>query len=347
MFSHRHETRERDRCMNSYERYMGMVKGEKVDFVPRVPILMHFAARFAGVTYGDFARDGATLVAVNRKLVEDFGFEQLDIMSDPWRETVDFGGTIQYQDDAVPKCTRHPLADSRDLGVLQNPDPRTSERMRNALRALALYKEFGHHRYSITGWVEGPAAEAADLRGVTNFLMDLMTEEGFACDLMDRCVANAIAFALAQVDEGADTIGIGDAIASQLSPELYERFVFPREKQIVDAIHAAGGLVRLHICGDINHLLPEIAMLNVDILDCDSMVDMAAARDALGNGVVLTGNLDPVRAVMDSNPQAIRDALREVYETVGNPYFVNAGCEIPAATPLENLRALCEPLPAA
>jgi MtaA/CmuA family methyltransferase len=332
--------------MNSYERYTGMIKGEKVDCLPRVPILMHFAARYNGVTYGDFARDCQTLVAANKKLVEDFGFDQLDIMSDPWRETVDFGGEIEYLDDAVPKCTRHPLAGSTDLSELEDPDPRTSERMSNALRALQLYKEFGYQQYSITGWVEGPAAEAADIRGVTDFLMDLMTEEGFACDLMDRCVNNAIHFALAQLSEGADTIGIGDAIASQLSPELYEKHVFPREKQLIDAIHAAGGFVRLHICGDINHLLPEIALLKVDILDCDSMVDMVAAREALGDKVVLTGNLDPVRAVMDSNPEAIRSAIREIYETIGNPYFVNAGCEIPAGTPVENLRALCEPIEA-
>jgi len=31
---------------------------------------------------------------------------------------------------------------------------------------------------------------------------------------------------------------------------------------------------------------------------------------------------------------------------VGNPYFVNAGCEIPAGTPVENLKALCKPIPA-
>jgi len=199
--------------MNSYERYMGMVKGEKVDIVPRVPILMHFAARYAGVTYGDFARNCETLVAANIKLVEDFGFEQLDI-------------------------THHPLEHSQNLDELVDPDPRTSERMSNAIRAIQLYKEFGYRQYSITGWVEGPAAEAADIRGVMNFLMDLMTEEGFACELMDRCVDNAIRFALAQLSEGADTIGIGDSIASQLSPELYENHVFPREKQLVDAIHA-------------------------------------------------------------------------------------------------------------
>jgi uroporphyrinogen decarboxylase len=33
------------------------------------------------------------------------------------------------------------------------------------------------------------------------------------------------------------------------------------------------------------------------------------------------------------------------YAEVGNPYMVNAGCEIPPGTPPANLKALCEPVP--
>jgi uroporphyrinogen decarboxylase len=35
--------------------------------------------------------------------------------------------------------------------------------------------------------------------------------------------------------------------------------------------------------------------------------------------------------------------VQRAYESAGNPYMVNAGCEIPSGTPPENLRALCEP----
>ena len=99
-----------------------------------------------------------------------------------------------------------------------------------------------------------------------------------------------------------------------------------------------------HICGDINGHLPLIATLGIDIIDCDWMVDMGKARDILGDKVVLTGNLDPVSAVMKSTPAAIRQGLQDIYNKVGNPYFVNAGCEIPGDTPLENLHTLCEPI---
>ena len=37
--------------------------------------------------------------------------------------------------------------------------------------------------------------------------------------------------------------------------------------------------------------------------------------------------------------------MRQTYEAVGNPYLVNAGCEIPSGTPPDNLLALCGMLP--
>ncbi|MCL5271441.1 MAG: uroporphyrinogen decarboxylase family protein, partial [bacterium] len=175
-------------------------------------------------------------------------------------------------------------------------------------------------------------------------LTDLMMDEPFAVELMDRCVEVGIAFACAQVEAGADTIGIGDAIASQVPPAIYERLIQPRERSLVDAIHAAGARVRLHICGNITHLLPGIAELGVDILDVDHMVDMAAVRARVGPRVALAGNMDPVSVVRRGTPAVIRAAVRQAWEAVGNPFMITAGCEIPSGTPPEHLRALCEPI---
>ena len=71
---------------------------------------------------------------------------------------------------------------------------------------------------------------------------------------------------------------------------------------------------------------------------------MAKVRRAVGTKAVLAGNLDPAAGIRFGKPQSIRDSLRRIYEQVGNPFLVNAGCEIPAGTPAENLKALCEPL---
>jgi len=304
---------------------------------------MQYAAEHIGSDYAAFASDYRVLTEANAVCAKDFGIDQLSCISDPYRETQGFGAAITYMKSEPPRST-HPLEESKDLSLLSEPDSLNSERMLDRVKAVEVYKSDFEGEYSVLGWVEGPAAEAADLRGITPFIMDLMDDEEFAGDLMDRCLDTAIAFAKAQIEAGADTIGVGDALASQIDPNTYERLIQPREKRLVKAIQAAGAYVKLHICGDITHLLPGIADLGIDIIDVDHMVDMATVRKELGGQVVITGNLDPVSVVKDGTPDDIRSAVLAAYADAGNPYMVNAGCEIPANTPIENLKALCEPV---
>lgn len=331
--------------MNSLQRYLATIGGRPTDFLARLPILMQFAAEHIGSYYGAFASDHRVLVDANLACAREFGIDQVSTISDPYRETQGFGANIIYQRDMVPYCESHPLQDDRDLAKLPRPDPLEAERMRDRIEAVKLYKQLIGGEYSVMGWVEGPAAEAADLRRLDNFFMDLLDDEGYVGELMDLCVDVALDFARAQVAAGADTIGIGDAAASQVSADLYERLVLPREQRLVRGLKAMGAKVRLHICGNITHLLPGIASLGIDVLDVDHMVDLRTVRAAVGPATVIAGNLDPVAAVLRSSPAAIRAAVIACYEQAGNPFMVNAGCEIPAATPVQNLLALCEAVP--
>jgi MtaA/CmuA family methyltransferase len=330
--------------MDSLARYLGVINGKAVDRLPCLPIVMAYAANHIGSNYAAFASDFRVLVEANMRCATAFGFDQLSTISDPYRETHAFGAEIDFPRDAVPRCLRYPLENSKDLSLLKQPDPHSSIRMLDRIRAVESYRVQAFRRYSILGWVEGPAAEAADLRGVANFLMDLMDDEAFCRRLMGLCVEIGAEFAAAQIQAGADTIGIGDAIASQISPRVYGRLVFPYEKRLIELIHHAGGLVRLHICGDITHLLNKIVELEADMIDLDWMVSIAGARHVLGEHAVLVGNLDPVSAIKDGSPAAIHDSVQQIYENIGNPYMVGAGCEIPVGTPPENLRALCQPI---
>lgn len=329
--------------MNGYQRYMATLDGLPVDFPARTPILMQFAAEFIGSDYAAFASDHRVLVESNVACAREFGIDQVSCISDPYRETHGFGSKITYVKNGPPHST-HPLQETKDLSVLSVPDPLHSERMLDRVRAVELYQRHHHGEHSILGWVEGPAAEASDLRNLMPFLIDLLDDEPFACELMDLCVENAIRFARAQLHAGADTIGIGDAIASQVGPDTYEELIRPREKRLVQAIQAMGGRVKLHICGNITHLLPGIADLGVDVLDVDHKVDLATVRAAVGPKVAIAGNMDPVSIIRNGTPDSIREAVRKACREAGAPYLVNAGCEIPSGTPACNLRALCEPL---
>ncbi|HMD62109.1 MAG TPA: uroporphyrinogen decarboxylase family protein [Opitutaceae bacterium] len=330
--------------MTPRERYFAVLGGARPDVLPRLPILMQFAAEHIGSFYGAFASDHRVLVEANLRCAEEFGIDQLNTMSDPYRETAGFGAPIEFPRDGVPICLKPPLEENPGLAKLPRPDPLRAPRMRDRIDAVRAYKERAGDRFSIMGWVEGPAAEAADLRGVSNFFIDLLDDPAYASALMARCVETAIEFARPQVGAGADTIGIGDAVASQVSAKVYESLILPQEQRLVAALHEMGARVRLHICGNIRHLLRAIATLGLDVIDIDHMVGLAEARLALGPRIVLAGNVDPVAVVLRGTPEVISAAVRRCYSEAGEPFMVNAGCEIPSSTPAANLRALCQPI---
>src|SRR5512135_808234 len=148
---------------------------------------MQFAAEYIGSNYGAFASDYRILVEANYRCAREFGFEQLSAISDPYRETSAFGGRITYPRDEVPRCTS-PLENANDIAALLHPDPLTSPRMADRVKAIAQYKKLFGNEYSILGWIEGPAAEAADLRGVAAFMMDTLEDRDFLAGLLDLCV---------------------------------------------------------------------------------------------------------------------------------------------------------------
>ena len=330
--------------MNGKERYLRLLAGEPVDIIPRLPVLMRFAAEYIGSDYGRFAADANVLVAANIACASDFGIDQMNTMSDPYRETEAYGATVTYSPEYGARIVRPPLADGVDLTKLRRPDPLRSTRMLDRVEAVRQYAARVGDTHSIMGWVEGPAAEAADVRGVQDFFMDLLLDPEPIAALMDMTVDNAIAFAQAQVDAGADTIGIGDAVASQVSAELYETLILPREQRLVAALKAMGAIVRMHICGNITHLLPGLATLDLDVIDIDHMVSLTTVRRVLGPRVVIGANLDPVADILKGTPDLIRDKLKRARDEAGPAFVVNAGCEIPSPTPPANLAALCAPL---
>ncbi len=190
----------------------------------------------------------------------------------------------------------------------------------------------------IVGWVEGAAASAAQLRGVANFLEDTMTEPQAARDLLEITAQAAIRFALAQLEAGADMIGLGDAVCSLLSPRAYREFGLPYEQRIIRAIHEAGGKVKLHICGNTTRHLADMAQTGADIVDVDWMVPYAEAI-RLMPGISVNGNFDPVGVLLQGTPEQVAEAVRACHAARDDRSMISAGCEVPVGTPAENLLA--------
>jgi MtaA/CmuA family methyltransferase len=154
-------------------------------------------------------------------------------------------------------------------------------------------------------------------------------------------IQNEIAFALAQIKAGADMIGIGDAVASLIAPDMYKEYILPLEQELFAVIHEAGAAVKLHICGNIKNHIAYMAQSGADIIDVDWMVPLDQARELVGPEITLCGNFDPSAVLLQGGPEDVAEAARECLKAGGDKFILMPGCEVPPDTPEKNIRAFC------
>jgi MtaA/CmuA family methyltransferase len=328
--------------MTSKERYLATMRGQEHDRVAVTPIFMSWAAHYAGRTYREFYLDSDACLESQLAVTRAFALDQISAISDPWREASAYGMEFDYPDEGVGIPRGGPLLktphDVERLGPLDFDAPsRARQRIENVARMAGAVGA----THSVLGWVEGPLAEYADLRGVEAAMIDLID----APDLFARAAAvlvdNALEFARRQLAAGAETIGVGDAAASLVGPRIFRELVLPWEKRLFAGIHQAGGLVKLHICGNINDLLADLATSGADAIDLDWMVPVERARRIVGPDVCLCGNFDPSAVLLRGTPADVAAAARRCIAEGGRRFLLQPGCEVPPGTPEANIRAFC------
>jgi uroporphyrinogen decarboxylase len=320
------------------ERLNARLAGKPVDKIPNMNIFMAIIAREAGVSYREYVSDYRKLVEGNLICAEKYGVDTVSVISDPMREASAFGARLVFPENGVPYAEEPLISDDFDLSVLRRFDPAESGRTLDRLKGCELLREKAGKDYPVIGWVEGCVAEAADLRGLNELMVDLATGEAYLDDLFPLIHEQQKRFAKAQLDAGADFIGVGNAAASLIGPELYRKYGLPWDRAIVDYVHANGGRVKLHICGNISPLLELLKEVSPDILDIDWMVDFRGAAETFaGTATAVSGNADPVEVFMRGSPETVEDRILRCIQAGTDTTLIAGGCEIPAAAPEENL----------
>ncbi len=327
--------------MTSKERMYAVLEGLPVDRVPVTPIFMAWAAHYIDHCYRDYYLDGNVLVESQLAMARDFQVDQVSAISDPWREASGYGMEFDYPKDGVGKPKDILLHSPEDVAKLKIIDIDQTERMKQRIESVRKMAGAVGTTHSVLGWVEGPMAEYVDLRGMENAMMDLMDRPEMFQEAAKLIIDNAIRFARAQVEAGADMIGVGDAAASLVGPQLYAELVLPWQQKLFAAIHEANAKVKLHICGNINKIIAAMAQSGADVIDADWMVPLDQARQAVGEEMVLCGNFDPSAVLLQGTAEQVTQAAKDCIAAGGEKFYLMPGCEVPPGTPSENLHAFC------
>ena len=327
--------------MTPKERIYAILKGDSYDRPAVTPILMAWAANFIRRTYRDYYLDGNVLVDAQLAVTRTFQLDQVSAISDPWREASAYGMEFNYPPDGVGQPKGVLIETRGDISKIEPFDINGAERTKQRIESVRKMAAEVGQTHSVLGWAEGPLAEYADLRGVENAMLDLIDAPDVFTEAGERIIQNQITFALAQIEAGADMVGIGDSAASLISPSMYAQLVLPLEQKLIAAIHEAGAAVKLHVCGDISNIVGDMAKSGTDIIDVDWMVPLAEAREHAGPDVTLCGNFNPAGVLLKGSPEEVAQEARDCLKAVPDKFILMPGCEVPPGTPEQNLRAFC------
>ncbi len=346
--------------MNARERFLAAAGREKPDVVPAAPYNGNFGAVVAGIPISVYNTDPAKMAEAQIVCREKVGHDVVVAQSDQYYIAEGYGCVIEQPFDATPHLVQCAVPDLDHVDELRVPDPYADGRMHVYLDAVhALRRHFGNE-VAVRGPGTGPFSIASYLAGGTQqFLMDIAQAEADDDEatqrklfqLMELSSDGLIAFLKAVLEAGSDVAQAGDSLASlsMISPAIYEKYVFPYECKVFEAVkplaREKGAVTLLHICGDTRRILPLMAQTGADILEIDSLVDMAEAKQLTEGKVALMGNLDPTAVLLQGSPEEIRSKARECLQSTGaenGGILLGSGCEVAPRTPVENLRALVE-----
>ncbi len=283
----------------------------------------------------DAAKQSATQMAFHRR----FGTRVLMSCMDLSVEAEAFGSSVSFSDTEVPTVTGRLVRDEAGAARLPVP-PIGSGRTGVYIDAVGRLARDGGGLPVIAGMI-GPFSLAGRIFGVSESLLATASEPEVVDALLEKTTAFLTAYAAAFKAAGASGIIIAEPSAGLLSPRGLSAYSSPFVRRIIGAVEDAAFEVILHNCAAKPIHLEAVRESGAHIVHFGAPMDMRAALSKLSPGIIVCGNLDPAGVFVHSPAEAVRRLTGELLSsTAGYPNFVlSSGCDIPAATPLENLDA--------
>jgi len=210
-------------------------------------------------------------------------------------------------------------------------------------------------RYAILGGDWSPFwHDLIDLLGMENMYLK-MYEEPEIVDAILRHMVDFYAEVSRRTFEAAaseiDIFFIGNDLGGQTGPllgvELFERFILPHLKRLIDLGHDYGLKVQLHCCGGFAPLIPALIAAGLDALHavqpCCQGMDLRTLKAEFGGRIVFNGAIDSHHVLIEGTPDLVRRRVREVLEIMmpGGGYIGGASHDyILEETPVENVVAM-------
>jgi MtaA/CmuA family methyltransferase len=326
--------------------FLAALRGEPGPRVPVAPLAVHFCARVAGISLNRYTGEAAALADAVICYHQRFRPDAVVLSADTWVSAQAMGATVGSMGEDQPwGGTGEPrVRNLADVRALPPPEPERQGRYPLMLDALGrIVAAVGRDTAVVACFDQYPFSLAAALMGLNELMLALEDDPALVRALMERCLGYGLAYGRALAAAGADVLTGGDSPAGLIGPQRYRELALPYEQRLIAGLQAATGKpVSLHICGNAEPILADMACSGANLLEIDYRTDLAFAIRTVGPDIALWGNLDPVAMLAQGDPATVRAAAqRALAAAAGHRRFVlGSGCTLAVETPWANVDAL-------
>ena len=331
--------------MTPKARLAAFVAGEPYDRVPCGAMLSEHAAIVSGVTVAEYHHSADLMARGQIAAYRTYGHDGVVVGTGLAGVAEAAGSLISFPEYATPYVSDYVVKDRADLDRLEVPDGASGGRYAIILEAASrMAAELGDE-VPVSVQVAGAFSTASNLRGAESFMRDIARDPEFAHRLLEYALAATLAFVREAVRLPV-AIGVGDPVASGslISPKVYRDFALPYQRRLIAEIVAATGRPPvLHICGNTRRNWELMAETGAGVLSLDNVIDLAEAKAAVGDRIIISGNVRPTETMYLGTPETVeenvRECLRKAWDSPAG-FILSVGCGMPITTPADNVHAL-------
>ena len=252
-------------------------------------------------------------------------------IDEPGRPT-DTGACLDDPEEQIPLLDKSTIREK----LLAN------EFVQGMLRQCKNVKALVGDRKYLLGDIAGPFTMAAVMVGTQDFIMLMIDEPELVEQLLDftTCVSATMFHLLHEC--GCDIAMPAEPVASGslISQGMFEEWVIPALENLKAELSEYKYFFT-HVCGASGPRVKSLRDAGVNAFSGDYLVDLDTALTDADGRLVMMGNINPAGALLSGTAEEVyAEACERIKTASGRGHILAPGCDMGAATPLENVKML-------
>jgi [methyl-Co(III) methanol-specific corrinoid protein]:coenzyme M methyltransferase len=326
------------------ERVMRLFRKETIDRIPVFSgmgnVTVH-GLKESNIPFSEVHTDAKLMAATSSSTYRLFGLECAVVPYDIAVEAEVLGCTMNtypHRDGILYPTIKDKIV--KGPGDIRVPEKLAEKgRLPVITEAIRILKKDIGGDVAVGTYVLGPFLLAGQVMDLEGLLKQAFKNAEAVNKVLGLFADLIIAVAGVYKDAGADYITVREMGASTdvLSPRMFRSLVKPHLDRVMAGIQMHKVL---HICGKTDPIVEDMANTGTDAISIEKKTDVKKARQLLGKGALIFGNLDTYQILCLGSPEDVRkEVMRSLEDGVS---AVWPGCDLWPEVPAENLRVMVE-----